>query len=182
MPTSLLHTYLFWIPCVQWDLMKFSQEWKHRLVLVQVFIRCCNQLEFQRCITQICSAGLHWQQGSQKSKLSCADFKWKGSVDEKKLGWCSSFDLGFQTCLQQRIWWGLKQRNWIAWSAWPVMTTNKETVVKSKINNGINKQSHTIQVSMTLNWQAWKYDYIWIKRQKQRGQRKLLMLLSIQYS
>ena len=81
------------------------------LFWVQVFIRCCNQLEFQRCITQICSAGLHWQQESQKSKLSCADFKWKGGGDEKKLGWCSSFDLGFQTCLQQRIWWGWSREN-----------------------------------------------------------------------
>ena len=32
MPTSLLHTYLFWIPCIQWDIMKCSQESKHRLV------------------------------------------------------------------------------------------------------------------------------------------------------
>ena len=36
-----------------------------------------------------------------------------------------------------------------------VEAENKETVVNSNINNGIlNKQSHTIEVSITLYWQA----------------------------
>ena len=93
------------------------------LFRVQVFIRCCNQLEFQRCITQICSAGLHWQQESQKSKLSFADFKWKGSVDEKKNRLIFIFWFGVSNLFATKSMVRLKQRK---------TTTNRVTPFKSQ--------------------------------------------------
>ena len=154
MPTSLLHTYSFWIPCVQWDLMKCSQEWKHRLVLSSSLHQVLQSIIISEVHNTDLFCWIALATGIAKIE---ADFKWKGSGDEKKLGWCSSFDLGFQTCLQQRIWW-----------CWSREKQQQIESYHSSLNN-------TTLASM-------KYGYIWIKRQKQRGQRKLLMLLSIEYS
>ena len=154
MPTSLLHTYLFWIPCVQWDLMKCSQEWKHRLVLSSSLHQVLQSIRISEMHNTDLFCWIALATGIAKIEALLCWFQMEGECRWK------------ETRLMFIFWFGV---------------CNKEYGdVEAEKNN--NKQSHTIQVSITLHWQAWRYDYIRIKTQKQRGQRKLLMLLSIQCS
>ena len=154
MPTSLLHTYLFWIPCVQWDLMKCSQEWKHRLVLSSSLHQVLQSIRISEMHNTDLFCWIALATVIAKIEALLCWFQMEGECRWEK----KSVDIHL-------LIWGFK------------LVCNKEYgEVEAEKNN--NKQSHTIQVSITLHWQAWMYD----KKTKAKRERRLLMLLSLQYS